>query len=1650
MLLLPDALLGAALLPLTLASPPSTALDDPPPPTFSRRPGLCAMRDSCGRKSAFGGEIPCPDNGEATSHEGDAVYLATLAQVCGEDFESTTCCTQGQLETLQASLAQAEPLIASCLACRTNFRRFYCHFTCSPSQSTFLTISQTQTLADRDGNEHEAVKEVEFAVSEEFGSGFFESCREVKFGATNGRAIDLMGGGATDYLSFLRYMGQERALGSPFQINFPSPSSLTLSSSTLSASSLPHANANSSLALSFPLPTDPATPLSLPPIPCSSPLDPSLRCACPDCPSICASLPPVLPPAERDRPRCRVGRMDCFPFVLVVVYAVALVVGTAGMVVREARTKWTRGGGGKGAIRLGEDEDEDGEGAGGDEEGALGVSLGTWKNLRHRLSFGAWGAAAASRPAAVGTGGEGGAAASPLLFADDSDGSEADELDLRRTVTRPGAGAGVSPARGGAGAGGRSRSGTGSGSASGSSGRGLGLVGARAAASELDGGSGSGSARRPRGDSNADSSSGPSFSHSSRSHGASLSLADSHHSHSNTYGFDPSAAQPRTYALNTHLSSFFHRLGLFCASRPYAVLALGLALCGVAHLGWGRFEVETDPVRLWVPEGSEVLRQKERFEGAFGPFYRTEQVFFSVAPPRRALSDDEAREGDTLAGVQEWVDVDAPVLTSFSTLEFLQSLESDIRALRSTLSNLSLTDVCFAPTASSPSGRASEPGECVVQSLLGYFGNDLDAAGVTAENWAERVDACAASPAGCLPPFGQPINPKLVLSSPASSSSGEGGRAGAPHDAKAVILTYVLSSSLDPVLTSRAEEWEHALASYLRALSAPSGPAAQRGIRVSYSVGTSLEEELSAAANTDVPVVVASYLLMFAYVALALGGSASAVLRVLVRLGAVVAGAVGRAVGRVGRKVRARVWGQAVKLGEEGEEERNAGGRVRSASFLTGGKGLGLGAYLRRQVFVESKFSLGLVGILIVLLSVSTSVAICSAAGVKVTLVIAEVIPFLVLAIGVDNVFLLVHTLSVQNARAYASSARHATSSTGGISGGGAALDPVSDLDDDDDLPPPEERLARTLARMGPSILLSASCEAVAFGLGALVGMPAVRNFAIYAAGAVMVNSVLQVTVFVAVLALDLRRTEAGRVDCFPCISLPSTSTTSGHAPSLRREGVLARFIRTTYAPNLLRKPVKFLVVALFSGLFVLSWIGARHVELGLDQRLALPSTSHLIPYFTAVDTYLDVGPPVYFVAEGINLTSLAGVEHVCGRFGACDEYSLANVLEAERKRPESSFLAEPPAVWLDDFIQWTNPLLEDCCRVKRRNPNEFCGPNDSEFACKPCFEDREPPWSTTLEGFPEGGEFMRYLRHWLASPTDEACPLGGKAAYGSALSLSNATHDDEGTVELSHFRTYHTPLKTQSDFIEAFAAAQRISEDLSRRTGAKVFPYSLPYVFFQSYGTIWSTTREVLAFALLAIFLVTSFLLGSLRTAAAVTLTTFLSLFSVLGVMGAWRIPLNPLSLVNLCVSTGLAVEFSAHLARAFMGTRGGVGVPPRHPAAARDRDDRAIAALEDVGASVVSGILATKAIGIAVLFLTKSALLKTFYARMLGAVVASSALHGLVFLPVALSFFGGQGYALSAEDADGDWITTSVQRRYERENLFYNDDDASSIESE
>ena len=50
---------------------------------------------------------------------------------------------------------------------------------------------------------------------------------------------------------------------------------------------------------------------------------------------------------------------------------------------------------------------------------------------------------------------------------------------------------------------------------------------------------------------------------------------------------------------------------------------------------------------------------------------------------------------------------------------------------------------------------------------------------------------------------------------------------------------------------------------------------------------------------------------------------------------------------------------------------------------------------------------MGLGGILIVVASVLCSIGVCSYFGAQITLISAEVVPFLILAIGVDNMFII-------------------------------------------------------------------------------------------------------------------------------------------------------------------------------------------------------------------------------------------------------------------------------------------------------------------------------------------------------------------------------------------------------------------------------------------------------------------------------------------------------------------------------------------------------------------------------------------------------------------------------------------------------------------
>lgn len=58
--------------------------------------GRCALRGHCGKKSIFGGDLPCPDNGKA--REPEASVRKKLVDLCGDKWEEgPVCCLDEQV-----------------------------------------------------------------------------------------------------------------------------------------------------------------------------------------------------------------------------------------------------------------------------------------------------------------------------------------------------------------------------------------------------------------------------------------------------------------------------------------------------------------------------------------------------------------------------------------------------------------------------------------------------------------------------------------------------------------------------------------------------------------------------------------------------------------------------------------------------------------------------------------------------------------------------------------------------------------------------------------------------------------------------------------------------------------------------------------------------------------------------------------------------------------------------------------------------------------------------------------------------------------------------------------------------------------------------------------------------------------------------------------------------------------------------------------------------------------------------------------------------------------------------------------------------------------------------------------------------------------
>lgn len=613
---------------------------------------------------------------------------------------------------------------------------------------------------------------------------------------------------------------------------------------------------------------------------------------------------------------------------------------------------------------------------------------------------------------------------------------------------------------------------------------------------------------------------------------------------------------------------------------------------------------------------------------------------------------------------------------------------------------------------------------------------------------------------------------------------------------------------------------------------------------------------------------------------------------------------------------------------------------------------------------INSRILIGLGGIIVIALSCLSSFAIVSLMGIKQSLVSAEVVPFLVLAIGADNMFII-------------TTARDRITYKLNL----AKKNNINQKDYSN-----EEQIAMTIKEVGPSITTAALGEFLSFLVGYFTDIPALESFCLCSSFAVLINYFLQMTVFVALVSLDDERIKSRRYDICPLIKIDKSKTVNHSEGKVN----LQKFVSKTWY-RWVRNPI-FMTISLviYAGFTGLSFYSIFKFPLGLNQQTTVTQGADLFNYFKAQEKFVDVGSPAYLVFYNIDYSN---------------ENNLKLIDQMSDHLAALSSVKPPVYSWYKDFQKFMSSFYEKECNPQlqelKKQPlktqvKEFLKMKADSYCCKSKAICGEPYVSDIT--FNENGdiESSRFRFQHVA--------LRNQSIYVNSVIQTNAVareYRDKFTLMKGKTKTKNFVLNGKEVDIPT------------------VFPYSLFYVYYDQYLFIRGITIQNLLIGLAVVFVAVQ-LIATLKCASVVVLFVFSSTLHLLGVLFLlnfipdYKVELNAISAVNIVVALGLSVEFCVHIIIFYCRGEN------------KTNEERVEYALKNVGASVLIGIMTTKIIGVFVLFFAPSKVFQIYYFRMYFFLILVGFFHGFILLPLFLTYvnIAGSGNKKVGENNDFKYV--------------------------
>ncbi|KAL2307271.1 hypothetical protein Nmel_000224 [Mimus melanotis] len=190
---------------------------------------------------------------------------------------------------------------------------------------------------------------------------------------------------------------------------------------------------------------------------------------------------------------------------------------------------------------------------------------------------------------------------------------------------------------------------------------------------------------------------------------------------------------------------------------------------------------------------------------------------------------------------------------------------------------------------------------------------------------------------------------------------------------------------------------------------------------------------------------------------------------------------------------------------------------------------------------------------------------------------------------------------------------------------------------------------------------------------------------------------------------------------------------------------------------------------------------------------------------------------------------------------------------------------------------------------------------------------------------------------------------------------------------------------------------------EAAKQCSIPLLVYHPAFIYYDQYLVIVQNTVQNVVVAAGAMLVVSLLLIPNPLCCLWVTFAIASVVIGVAGFMTFWSINLDSISMINLVICIGFSVDFSAHISYAFV-TSG-----------ESSANERAIEALSLLGYPVLQGAVST-ILGVVVLAAANTYIFRTFF-KIMFLVILFGGIHGLVFIPVFLTFFGNFGRSPSTK---------------------------------